>query len=242
MAEMKNMITVSGINVQVIRKKIKNLHLAICPPEGHVRVSVPMHITDDSVRLAVVSKLRWIKNKQLVFDNQPRQSKRNYISGECHYVFGNRCRLELIECKSKPRIKLLKSSKLIMYTRPGAIIEVKERLLNEWYRSQLKSLIPELLDKWQPIVGKSAKSWGVKKMKTKWGSCNITEHRIWLNLELAKKPIHCLEYVLVHELVHLHERLHNENFHRLMKHFYPNWKQTRALLNKEPLSNENWQY
>ncbi|WP_353410364.1 SprT family zinc-dependent metalloprotease [Arenicella sp. 4NH20-0111] len=236
------MITVNGIDVQVVRKDIKNLHLAVYPPDGNVRVAVPTHVTDDNVRLAVVSKLSWIKRQQKDFQDQPRQSEREYVSGECHYYQGKRYRLELIEKDAKPAIELFKSGKLRMYVRPGASVATKERLLSGWYRTELKKSIPELLSKWQPIVGREAAFWGIKKMKTKWGSCNTDANRIWLNLELAKKPVECLEYILVHELVHLYERNHNERFKLRLEKALPNWRARQNLLNSSPLSHENWDY
>ncbi len=242
MVETSSSITVSGIAVQVVRKDIKNLHLAVYPPDGHVRVAVPRHVSDDNVRLAVVQKLTWIKKQKQEFLDQPRQSEREYISGECHYFFGKRCRLELIERNSAPEIKLLKSGKLKLFVRPEASVESKEKVLNAWYREELKKVIPELLDKWQPIIGKRADAWGVKKMKTKWGSCNIEQRRIWLNLELAKKPPECLEYILVHELIHLHERHHNQRFKELLDQFLPQWRQYQKTLNRSPLAHEDWEY
>lgn len=238
----KIMITVNGIDVQVVRKAIKNLHLAVYPPDGHVRVAVPEHITDDNIRLAVIAKLGWIKRQQRDFNDQPRQSEREYISGECHYVFGKRCRLELIEREGRPEVKLLKSGKLKLFVRPGSSIEIKDKVLNAWYREELKTVIPELLEKWQPIIGKRARDWGVRKMKTKWGSCNVEQRRIWLNLELAKKPPECLEYILVHELVHLHERHHNLRFRELLDQFLPRWRISQKTLNTSPLAHEEWEY
>jgi len=235
-------MTVSGIEVQVLRKAIKNLHLGVYPPHGHVRVAVPEHISDENVRLAVVSKLSWIKKQQRVFQDQPRQTERAFISGECHYFFGKRYRLELIERVGKPEVKFLKSGKLKMFVKAAASIDSKEKLLNAWYREELKQMIPLLLAKWQPLVGKNAKDWGIKKMKTKWGSCNIEQHRIWLNLELAKKPPECLEYILVHELVHLHERHHNERFKALLEQLLPNWRTSQKTLNTSPLAHEEWKY
>jgi len=236
------MITVSGIDVQVVRKNIKNLHLGVYPPNGHVRVAVPEHVTDENVRLAVVSKLSWIKKRQQAFKEQPRQSERAYISGECHYVLGKRYRLELIEQIGISRVELLKSGKLKMFVKPATSIENKEKLLNDWYRVELKKIIPELLQKWEPIVGRQADDWGIKKMKTKWGSCNIEQRRIWLNLDLAKKPPECLEYILVHELVHLLERQHNERFKAHMDRFLPQWRHIRDILNGSPLGHEEWVY
>ena len=232
-------IIVRGIEVQVVRKAIKNLHLAVYPPDGRVRVAVPKHITDDNVRLAVVSKLNWIKRQQKDFEEQPRQSSREYISGECHYFMGKHYRLALIERDTKPEIKLIKSGTLKMFVRPNTSVEIKNKLLNNWYRDELKKVIPELLEKWQPLVGKKAKSWGVKKMKTKWGSCNIEQRRVWLNLELAKKPPECLEYILVHELIHLCERRHNDRFKVLLDKFMPNWQTRKKLLRKSPLAHQN---
>jgi predicted metal-dependent hydrolase len=237
-----SIITVSGINVQVVRKDIKNLHLAVYPPDGHVRVAVPTHVTDDNVRLAVISKLNWIKAQQKDFKDQPRQSEREFISGECHYFFGKRYRLELIERNGKPEVKQLKSGKLKLFVKPDASVEAKEKVISSWYRQQLKEMIPTLLEVWQPIVGQTAKDWGIRKMRTKWGSCNIDQRRIWLNLELAKKPIECLEYILVHELIHLHERNHNARFKQHLDRALPNWRARQALLNKAPLQHENWTY
>jgi len=236
------MITVSGIDVEIVRKDIKNFHLAVYPPHGHVRVSAPNHITDDNVRLAVVSRLAWIRKQQKSYENQLRQSERQYVSGECHYQFGKRYRLELIEHETKPKVELLNSGKLKLYVRPNASVDTRDRVLTTWYREKLKSLIPELLEKWQPIVGKEAKDWGVRKMKTKWGSCNTEKGRIWLNLELAKKPIECLEYILVHELIHLHERNHNDLFKQHLERVMPNWKARQRLLNSAPLKHEDWEY
>ena len=233
-------ITVNGIDVQVVRKDIKNLHLAVYPPEGHVRVAVPDHVTDDNIRLAVISKLGWIKKQQRDFKEQPRQSERRYISGECHYVFGTGYRLALIEREGKPAVKQLKSGKLQLFVKPESTVETKEKVLNDWYRKELKKAIPELLEKWQPVIGVDVQNWGIRKMKTKWGSCNIERRRIWLNLELAKKPPECLEYILVHELLHLHERHHNERFKGLLDQYLPQWQSALKLLNGLPLAYEEW--
>lgn len=242
MGQAKVMLTVNGIDVQIVRKDIKNLHLVVFPPDGNVRVTVPNHITDDNVRLAVVSKLNWIKKQQKNFANQPRQTQRQYITGECHYCFGVRCRLEVIERAGKHEVVLNKFSQLIIYVKTDTTVTNKGKLLNEWYRDELKKRIPELIEKWQPIIGKDVSEWGIKKMKTRWGSCNINKKRIWLNLELAKKPIECLEYVLVHEMVHLHERYHNKRFKTFMDKFLPKWKTCRDILNRAPLGHEDWNY
>jgi len=235
-------ITVADISVEVVRKDIKNLHLGVYPPNGKVRVAVPQHITDDNIRLAVVSRLSWIKKQQEEFIKQPRQTEREYVSGESHYYQGRRYVLNVIETHGKHSLTLTNNAKMILQVSPNTSIDNRALVVNNWYREKLKSTIPQLLDKWQPVVGKQANSWGVKKMKTKWGSCNIVEKRIWLNLELAKKSPECLEYILVHELIHLHERHHNDNFRKLMDKFLPQWRKSRDTLKRELLAYENWGY
>lgn len=232
----KKIMIVSGIDIQVVKKDIKNLHIAVYPPDGQVRVTIPSHVTEENVRLAILSKLGWIKQKQKDFSNQPRQSEKKYLTGEYHYFQGKRYYLELLNSDGKPEIRTFKSGKIKMFVRRDAKIETKEKLLNNWYRNELKQLIPGLLKKWQPIVGKEAAFCGVRKMKTKWGSCNTTKAHIWINLELAKKPIECLEYIIVHELTHLHERHHNIRFKRLLEDFMPEWRSIRNILDKSPLT------
>jgi predicted metal-dependent hydrolase len=235
-------ITVSDIPVEIVRKDIKNIHLGVYPPEGDVRMAVPRHITDDNVRLAIVSRLSWIKKQQEEFRKQPRQTEREYVPGESHYFQGRRYILEVNERHGKHSITLNNGSKLLLTVSPGTSKENRAIVVNEWYRQQLKKAIPVLLDKWQPVIGKEVKSWGVKKMKTKWGSCNIQDARIWLNLELVKKSPECLEYILVHELVHLLERHHNDNFQCLMDKYLPQWPRCRDVLKSQPLAHENWGY
>jgi len=242
MSTSSQFITVSDIPVEVVRKNIKNLHLGVYPPNGNVRVAVPKHITDDNVRLAVVSRLSWIKRQQEEFRKQPRQTEREYVSGESHYFQGRRYVLDVIEKHGKHSLTLKNNAKMLLQVSPNTSIENRALVVNEWYREQLKKIIPQLLTKWQPIVGKQAASWGIRKMKTKWGSCNIAERRIWLNLELAKKSPECLEYILVHELIHLHERHHNDNFLSLMDKYLPHWRQSRDTLKSEPLAHEDWGY
>lgn len=233
-------LDVNGIPVQVTRKAIKNLHLAVYPPDGQVRVSAPLRLTNDNIRLAIISRLGWIRKQQTTFKAQPRQSERQMVSGESHYVFGKRYRLEVIEQPGRHKVKIKNNKILQLFIAPGTSAEKRSLVLQEWYRRQLKAKIPELLEHWQPIIGKSVTAWGVKKMKTKWGSCNIQKRRIWLNLELAKKPLECLEYVIVHELVHLLERHHNERFKGYLDNFLPKWKLYKDLLKSLPLAHEKW--
>jgi len=232
-------IAVHNLIVDVVRKSIKNLHLGVYPPHGRVRVAAPLAVSDDAVRRAVIGKLGWIKRQQTKFWAQPRQSKREMISGESHYFLGRRYRLQVVPCTGAARIQLHKS-RIELYVPPQATTEDRLKVLDRWYRARLKEQIPPLLNKWQPIIGVQADAWGVRKMKTKWGTCNAQARRIWLNLELIKKPELCLEYLVVHELVHLRERTHSDRFESFMDQFLPQWRLYRAELNQAPLNHEDW--
>ena len=238
----KHQITVNGITVEVVRKAIKNLHLGVYPPHGRVRVAAPLAVSDDAVRLAVIGKLAWIKRQQAKFEAQPRQSRREMVRGESHYFLGQRYRLRVIEHHGAGKVVLRNAPPSIsMYGRETSA-EQREQVLHRWYRKQLKALMPPLLEKWQLVLGVQVADWGIKKMKTKWGACTIDARRIWINLELAKKPVQCLEYIIVHELVHLLERHHNDRFQKLMDQFMPQWRLHREELNRGPLAFENWDY
>ena len=164
------------------------------------------------------------------------------VSGESHYFLGRRYRLRVTERSGPNRVSLNGTSELTMQVQPSTDRDKREQLLNDWYRRRLKELVPDLIAKWQPVVGVQVADWGIKKMKTRWGSCNTRDHRVWLNLELAKKPPRCLEYVLVHELVHLLESHHNDRFKALMDQFMPQWQLYRDELNQAPLAHEEWAY
>lgn len=235
-------VQVGGIKVEVVRKDIKNLHLGVYPPHGRVRVAAPLVVSDEAVRLAVIDKLGWIKRQKARFIEQPRQSQREMVNGESHYFLGKRYRLRVHEIDAPARVALRGVASLDLFVRPGTSAEQREVALLHWYREQLKALIPPLLEKWQPVLGVQASHWGIKKMKTKWGSCNPTARRLWFNLELAKKPVLCLEYIVVHELVHLLERKHSERFTALMDGFMPNWRVCRETLNSGVLGHEVWTY
>lgn len=235
-------ITIGGIAVDVVRKDIKNLHLGVYPPHGRVRVAAPLVVSDEAVRLAVIDKLGWIKRQRTKFAEQPRQSHRQMVNGESHYFLGRRYRLRVHEQVGPAHVALRGIASLDLFTRPGTSPEQREAILSQWYRDQLKVLIPRLLEKWQPRVRVQVAAWGVKKMKTKWGSCNVDSRRVWLNLELAKKPLQCLEYIVVHELVHLLERHHNERFTALMDGLMPSWRAHRRELNAGLLAHDTWTY
>jgi predicted metal-dependent hydrolase len=234
--------TVSGITVEVVRKDIKNLHLGVYPPQGRVRVATPLVVNDEAVRLAVIDKLGWIRRQKAKFAEQPRQTQREMVNGESHYFLGQRYRLRVHEQAAPARVAVRGVASLDLFVRPDTSAEQKEAVLLHWYRENLKALIPPLLQKWQPILGVQASHWGIKKMKTKWGSCNPAAKRLWFNLELAKKPVSCLEYIVVHELVHLLERNHTERFTALMDGFMPSWRVCRETLNGGVLGHEAWNY
>jgi hypothetical protein len=234
-------IVVSGVTVQVIRKAIKNLHLGVYPPNGRVRVAAPLRVSDNAVRLAIVDKLGWIKRQRAKFESQPRQSIREMVSGESHYVFGRRYRLRVIHDPGRAMVKT-RGRWMEMHVPQGASAAKRSRLLQGWYRERLRERALPLVLKWQHAIDVHLADWGIKRMKTKWGTCNPSAGRIWLNLELAKKPVQCLEYLIVHELVHLVERTHNERFIALMDEHLPNWKARRMLLNAQPLAHDTWGY
>jgi hypothetical protein len=229
-------IMVGKLVIDVVRKDIKNLHLAVYPPDGRVRIATPLKIDDESVRLFAISKMAWIKKHQAKFKTQSRQSDREYVSGESHYFQGHRYLLNVIYHQSAPKVIIRNKTYLDLYVREGSDEAQRKTVLMAWYRRHLKNDIPPLIKKWEAILGVLVNEWGVKLMKTKWGTCNIEARRIWLNLELAKKPAHCLEYIIVHEMVHFLERHHNERFAAYMDKFLPNWRFYKKELNRYPLS------
>lgn len=235
-------ITVSGIPVEIVRKDVKNLHVGVYPPEGRVRVAAPLLVDDEAVRLAVVTRLGWIQRMQAQYARQVRQSQREYVSGESHYFQGIRYRLNVIEHDGPPSVRLPGSTCLEMHVRRGSDRDKREAVLDRWYRDSLRAEIPPLMDEWQSILGVEVAEWRIKRMKTRWGSCNADASRIWLNVELAKKPVRCLEYVLVHELVHLRQRTHDERFIAIMDRVMPQWRSRREELNQAPLAHEYWHY
>lgn len=232
-------LTVRGIDVEVVFKNITNLHIGVYPPSGRVRVAAPRHLDEDRVRLAVIQRLPWIKQQQQQFLNAARQSEREMTSGETHYVWGSALRLRVIERPGRAHVET-DHDRLLLYVPEGANREARMRLLDHWYRSQLRQAIPPLISYWEPIIGCAVTYWGIRRMKTKWGSCIPESTRIWLNLELAKKHPQCLEYVVVHELGHLREDNHAERFTKLMDSLMPDWRSRRDTLNASPLAAETW--
>jgi predicted metal-dependent hydrolase len=242
MSTEKHQIIVNDLVVDVVRKNIKNLHLGVYPPAGRVRVAAPLRVNDEAVRLFTISRLAWIKRQQAKFEGQERQSAREFVSGESHYYQGNRYLLNVMYHQGSPEVSLRNNKTMDLFVRTGSDTSVRERVLTTWYRRRLKEEIAPLMAKWEGIIGVKVAEWGVKQMKTKWGTCTIEVRRIWLNLELIKKPVHCLEYIIVHEMMHLLERHHNERFIGYMNRFMPLWQYYREELNREPLGHVSWDY
>ena len=224
-------IKIADIEVKVIRKKIKNLHLNILPPDGSVRVSAPLILSDDVIRSFIIKKLPWIKKYRDNFQAQLRQSKREFVSGESHYFKGQRYILKLQEAK-RANIEIVNKKYIYFYVPPHYTQEQKEKYYNKWLREELKKELPTLVEKWEKIMNVKVQEIRIKQMKTRWGSCNATKKRIWINLELIKKPSETLEYVVVHEMVHLFEANHNQRFKNLMSRYLPDWGNRKRVLNE----------
>lgn len=234
-------LELGNIIIDVELKDIKNIHLSVYPPNGAVKIAAPNRMDLDTIRVFAINKLKWIKKQQAVFKNQERETPREYISKESHYFKGKRYLLEVIEHPHPPKV-VLKHSSIKLYIKPNTSLEKRKEILEEWYRVQLKKIVPELIAKWERKIGVQSNEFGIRKMRTKWGTCNTEAKRIWLNLELAKKPIECLEFIIVHELVHLLERSHNEVFVNYMNQFMPKWRFYREELNRLPFSHVDWKY
>lgn len=223
-------IEISGIKIEIQKKNIKNLHLVVVPPDGKVRVSAPMHLSDESITMFVRTKLGWIKKQQEKFKKQPRQSEREYVSGETLYVFGRQYFLR-VDYSYKGNSLVLEGNEAILTVRKESTSKQREAFVNEWYRNLLKEKIKIYLPKWEKTTGLYCDSWQTKYMTTRWGTCNTTTRKIWLNLQLAKKPIECLEYVILHELAHLKIRNHSKDFVEILDQYMPFWRETKKLLN-----------
>lgn len=227
-------IVVSNISVEVVRKNIKNMHLAVLPPDGMVRVSAPTQLTDEAITMFVRTKLGWIKKQQEKFQQQPRQSERQYVSGETLYVWGKQYFLQ-VEYSYKGNALTLSGDKAILTVRKESSPKQRGSFVNEWYRSLLKQEVAKYLPKWEKTTGLYCSSWQSKYMTTKWGTCNPTSKKIWLNVQLAKKPIECLEYVILHELAHLKVHNHGPEFTAILDQYMPYWRDHRRRLNDSTL-------
>jgi predicted metal-dependent hydrolase len=232
-------IRLGDIPVEVQLKDVKNVHLSVHPPHGAVRISAPARMKLDTIRVYAISRLGWIKEQQAKLRGQERESRREYVDRESHYVWGKRYLMSVREHHGPPTVEL-RGSWMIVRVRPGTDDEQRARYVQDWYRSRLKSAVPPLLEKWQPLVGVKARTFFVQRMRTKWGSCNHQGGTIRLNTELAKKPPECLEYLVVHELVHLRVPTHGPRFVALMDRLMPRWRSLREQLNSLPVSHVDW--
>ncbi len=234
-------IDLGNISIEVEIKDIKNIHLSVYPPAGRVRIAAPLRMDLETIRMYAISKLSWIKRQQAKLRGQKREAPREYLSRESHYFLGKRYLLKVVETESKPSVSI-KHQTMVLQVRPAMDTKQKEMILQEWYRDQLKALVPKFIAKWERKMGVQVAEFGIKKMKTKWGTCSIEAGRVWINLELAKKPLECLEYIVVHEMVHLLERNHNSRFVGYIDTFLPNWRHLKDLLNQLPVSHVDWGY
>ncbi len=238
---MVTQIQLGDIVVDVAQKDIKNIHLSVYPPTGKVRISAPLRMDIDTIRVFAITKLGWIKSQQKKLLGQERETPREYLDCESHYLWGKRYLLKVVEKDAAPEVEL-KHNKMLFQIRPATTDERKQDILEAWYREKLKEVVPALIAKWEPLMGVKVEKFFVQKMKTKWGSCSPGSKSIRLNTDLAKKPPECLEYIVVHEMTHLLEPTHNARFISLMDQFMPKWRFYKDELNKLPVRHENWAY
>ena len=234
-------VQLGDIAVDVVLKNIRNVHLSVYPPSGRVRISAPSRMSLDTIRVFAISKLDWIKQQQKKLREQDRETPREYLDRESHFVWGRRHLLKVTENNSAPEVEL-KRNILFLRIRPGSSEDKKQAALEAWYREQLKAAVPPVIRKWEFLLGVKVTRFFVQRMKTKWGSCSQGTGSIRLNTELAKKPAACLEYIVVHEMIHLLEPTHNSRFIALMDHFMPTWQFQRQELNRLPVRHETWGY
>lgn len=234
-------LQLGNITVDVVQKDIKNTHLSVYPPNGRVKISAPKRMDLDTIRIFAISRLGWIKKQQAKLRKQKREVPREFLNKESHYFNGKRYLLKVVEKDAPPAI-VLKHSTIELFVRPGTNMLKKKDILDEWYRKELKEAVPFLINKWEKKMDVKVNEFGIKKMRTKWGTCNRSTKRIWLNLELAKKPKECLEYIVVHEMAHLIERSHNNRFVSLMTEFMPKWRFYKDELNRLPVCHSSWEY
>ena len=234
-------LKLGDISVDVVLKDIKNLHLSVHPPTGRVRIAAPERMDMDAIRLFAISKLRWIKEQQRTLQEQERETAREYLERESHYVWGKRYLLSVVEADAPASVEL-KHNRMVLGVRPGTDQTKRGQVIENWYREQVKTVTAELVAKWEPKIGVAVTGFYVRRMKTRWGSCNSQARTIRLNTDLAKKPRECLEYIVVHEMIHLLEPNHSDRFQSHMSRLMPDWKHRRQVLNRLPVRHETWVY
>jgi predicted metal-dependent hydrolase len=234
-------IDLGGIVVEVVKKDIKNIHLSVYPPSGKVRISAPLQMSIETIRVFAITKLDWIRRQQYIFENQERETQREFLNRESHYLWGKRYLLEVVEVEEAPKVEV-EHSTIRLSVRPHSNEEKRQAILSEWHRDQVRAASLPLISQWEGLIGVKVKRVFIQTMKTKWGSCNHLNSTIRLNSELAKKPKECLEYIVMHEMIHILEPTHSERFVEQMNRFLPNWMSYRDKLNRLPLKHETWQY
>lgn len=237
MSTTSTQLTIRDLEVDVHYQDIKNLHIGVYPPAGRVRVAAPSRLDDDQVRLAVIKRLPWIRRQRAELEAAPRQSERELVAGESHYVWGVRRRLKVVQRPGRIHFEV-DGDRLVLYTPADADIEVKHAALDRWHRALLRTALSTVIADWEERLDVSVPRWSIRRMKTKWGSCNRETRHLWFNLELVKKPPRCLEYIVAHEMAHYTERNHGERFAKLMDQVMPDWRTRRDELNAAPLADE----
>jgi predicted metal-dependent hydrolase len=232
-------LTLGSITVDVVKKDIKNVHLSVYPPAGDVRISAPLRMNLETIRVFAVSKLGWIKEQRKKITGQERETPRNYSERESHYVWGKRYLLRVVEMDCPAEV-LLQHNRMVLRVRPTWSRERKQEFLDAWYRGQIRAAVPEMIKRWESVLGIKVERLFIRRMRTKWGSCSRASASIRLNTDLAKKPQECVEYIVLHEMAHLVEPTHNARFIALMDRLMPNWSHYREMLNRLPVRYENW--
>lgn len=236
---MAELIELGDVRISVTRKDVRNVHLSVHPPHGRVTLVAPVDTRLDVARAYAISKLMWIRQQQEQLKNQARETPRAYVDRESHYLWGRRRLLKVEFADAKPSVKYDHRS-ITLTVRPGSDVEKRASVMHEWHKSLLHAVVPGLVSKWQEKLGVEVQQYFLQRMKTKWGSCNYSSANIRINTELVKKPKDLLEYVVVHELVHLLEPNHSDRFVEILQHHYPTWRDARAELNELPLAAEEW--
>jgi len=236
---MTETIRLGDIVIAMTRKNIKNVHLSVHPPHGRVSLVAPTATRLEVARAYAISKLGWIRDQQARMRSQARETPRRFVTRESHYLWGRRFLLSVVEAEAKPAVRL-SHRKITLAVRPGSGQEKREVVMSDWHRALLHEVVPAIIRKWEKRLGVRVSGYFLQRMKTKWGGCNHRAGTIRLNTELVKKPKDLLEYVVVHEMLHLVEPTHSERFMTLLARHYPSWREARAELNELPLAAEEW--
>jgi predicted metal-dependent hydrolase len=234
---MTETIHIGDLSIQVTKKDIKNVHLSVHPPDGRVTLVAPTATRLDAARAYAISRLSWIRQQQRKLKNQARETPRQFIERESHYLWGRRFLMTVLHRDAKPCVTL-DHKRIILTVRPGSDARRRAEVIHEWHKSILHEVVPTLIKKWEPKLEVKVADYFLQRMKTKWGSCNHKAGNIRLNTELVKKPKDLLEYVIVHEMVHLLEPTHSDRFMAILGEHYPTWSEARAELNELPLTAE----